>query len=1428
MKRVLEASSVVKPTAETHLSKEDLIAAIQNGQFETVKMYVQNNLTWLTEAITPDQDTALHVAAATPHTRILHYIIETLQEHDFNVFQQQLNQANEHGFTPLMASTVHAPAQHVRYLLEQGASVNAQNKDNNSAMHLAVMAGSQEKIDILLEHGADLSLKNTDGNTAQDMVLPNDGNNLLLVKIASLRNAVLRARENDGGADLQPFVTYWPLFTTSLTSYGQTILHYLPVYRKCNKALRRVLDVLKTHMSPAALHALINQYDLNGLPPLHYAVSARHLSLNSLKLLLDYGADIDAPTLKESKIAAKGATVLHFLVYLNSQSEIEFLIEKNANLQIKDANGRCAHEVSRQAPEKNMLLIAAKAILKKLVEQPRMAMADMAMRTALARQSNFVSMLEIVLKSDHESDQKQRHELLARVVLVAPFEYLSGASSKLSMLLKTECNLSLDSNEVDVLCQNLASFLNSQLESSQDKARIQLFLADFALYARRTISTHEPQKFQHNYAAVQTLLTKLIDDVDAVHTPSFVAMDTIEPTTSTTNITYDRSSSAESGQPQAKQAQAAQLAISFCRTVTAQTPTEYILAQFMLINIYQHQNSDEAYSTHAALVAFAADHKDILIALAIEFGLADALPKLASDIPAADQHKKLLYLALTRRCISKEIRSQILQTLIANDVSFNLDAGCEERLWDVTLPGGESNELKKSYKKLLTALRTGDMQTVKRYAEQNLNWIKDSLYSFEESVTIAIEHDQRDVLAYLVKALGWAPESVPKGSVVIQDKQYWNRVIDSVMKHDAINVFDYLVPQGADLAITREPYANTLLHNAVQHNSRRIITALLQRKPALLIASNQENKIAIQVNHAVVGYEVHLSMNCCKGVWGLKDALNQKAETLIRAIQHGDTNVVERYAREAIYWFCIPLNEFKQTAWHIAALAKQVGILAFILHSRKQSLLQAIKQGDIALIRYYATRGKQWFIIPLNDEEQSALDVARACVPHDPPEEGSPDCAEFIERRAILTLIEKIHWGRDTPSEVDAYDDFGLMPINYLDYHCAIVRNGATDALAREAAEVVLQQCVALSLYGPQNVVEQTITLGKNSHQQFTDMIVTHFNNVVGMLKKTSVYQERRVINNFASVLSSAWTCIPSQLIRAWVNSMPLLLSVLEIEPTIIHRFMPRSTLTILDKNSATKPTYLEVLFASTTDVHEKCQQLVHLMLTLPLTLNLQYYDELMKLAIKFHADSLALTDSVSIENDPQSHESLFLFLSNYLPEDFQRSHAEFRIAQLAHEQFKSAITPALQDADVTMELPIKKIIDFYMGVSEEVPWHYIQAQWEIAQLYVANSTAHCYKSEYTTALDECIRTAQAYLSDEDAIEAEPIETIAEIQTLLQDAQRLRHRLAEVDPDRVDPNLTHGYSVAVHLFTSASSLSSQPQQVVPSATTSVTTNEPPR
>jgi ankyrin repeat protein len=79
------------------------------------------------------------------------------------------------GWTPLLrAASVGGNKDVAELLLKYKANVNQMDKDNKSALMIAVINGNQPLVQVLVEHGADVNLKNEFGKTVYEMACSMD------------------------------------------------------------------------------------------------------------------------------------------------------------------------------------------------------------------------------------------------------------------------------------------------------------------------------------------------------------------------------------------------------------------------------------------------------------------------------------------------------------------------------------------------------------------------------------------------------------------------------------------------------------------------------------------------------------------------------------------------------------------------------------------------------------------------------------------------------------------------------------------------------------------------------------------------------------------------------------------------------------------------------------------------------------------------------------------------------------------------------------------------------------------------------------------------------------------------------------------------------------------------------------------------------
>ena len=73
------------------------------------------------------------------------------------------------GLTPLSIAAGAGQSKMLKFLLEQGADVNARNQDGGTALHGAAFLGHSKSVQLLIENGINIMAQNSRGITAADL-----------------------------------------------------------------------------------------------------------------------------------------------------------------------------------------------------------------------------------------------------------------------------------------------------------------------------------------------------------------------------------------------------------------------------------------------------------------------------------------------------------------------------------------------------------------------------------------------------------------------------------------------------------------------------------------------------------------------------------------------------------------------------------------------------------------------------------------------------------------------------------------------------------------------------------------------------------------------------------------------------------------------------------------------------------------------------------------------------------------------------------------------------------------------------------------------------------------------------------------------------------------------------------------------------------
>ena len=198
-------------------------------------------------------------------------------------------------------------------LLEHGAGVNTQDKENVTPLHLASYLGRVEISQVLLKHGANANTKCKLGRTPLHLVAEGKHENGVCITDLLLEH----------GADVN-----------AQDNGNMTPLHFAAYYRKA-EIVRVLLDRgatadLETDLGRTPMHALVQRPHDCGNDGVEIA-----------QLLLEHGTDINAQD-------KHNITPLHFASYRGNVGIAPFLLSHGANVSAKDDLGRTPlHAVSQ-------------------------------------------------------------------------------------------------------------------------------------------------------------------------------------------------------------------------------------------------------------------------------------------------------------------------------------------------------------------------------------------------------------------------------------------------------------------------------------------------------------------------------------------------------------------------------------------------------------------------------------------------------------------------------------------------------------------------------------------------------------------------------------------------------------------------------------------------------------------------------------------------------------------------------------------------------------------------------------------------------------------------------------------------------------------------------------------------------------------------
>jgi ankyrin repeat protein len=317
IKALLAARSDVN--AKNVTGQTALIAASDMGRVEIAEYLLSNKA----DANVKDTNgqTALFYASAAGHTRVVQGLLAKGAE---------VNTKSIMGTTALMAASLNGHREIVQSLLAAGADVNARNNNGWTAIMGAEQRGHAEIVQILVSAGAKAGAPPAPPKGEAMLEAAKTGD---LDKIKSLIQAgeSPHLRGNVKGVNFGGELM--PLKDT-------TALHVAAVSAQ--------LEAVKLLL---AAGADINLKDGSGLSPLHYACASAPESFIQGAAGRLYGTETVAAVQVVKFLLANGAnpnllssplnqTPLHLAAYFGYKTIVAALLEKGANADLRDSNGK--------------------------------------------------------------------------------------------------------------------------------------------------------------------------------------------------------------------------------------------------------------------------------------------------------------------------------------------------------------------------------------------------------------------------------------------------------------------------------------------------------------------------------------------------------------------------------------------------------------------------------------------------------------------------------------------------------------------------------------------------------------------------------------------------------------------------------------------------------------------------------------------------------------------------------------------------------------------------------------------------------------------------------------------------------------------------------------------------------------------------------
>ena len=336
VEKLLEAGADPNPALRS--GESALMACAGRGMGDAVKSLLARGADINAKEIQGGQ-TALMWAIAEKHREVVRALIENGAD---------ASARTRGGFTPVLFAAHQGDLDSARMLLEAGANVNEATLEGMSVLAVATASRHEKLALFLLEKGADPNVTDRDGYTALHNATAE--NMLEAVKALLARGANPNAQliRNPARGDSHIIqVGATPLFLAT-AAHHIAVMRLLAVGgadpRLATTATvflsssngRRLRMVAET--TPLMAAAGAGRYRTN-YPP--FTEEEENRALEAINLALELGAAVNAAN-------AYGQTALHATAYLGAEKIVQFLMEKDARMNVMDKFGQTPLSIAQR------------------------------------------------------------------------------------------------------------------------------------------------------------------------------------------------------------------------------------------------------------------------------------------------------------------------------------------------------------------------------------------------------------------------------------------------------------------------------------------------------------------------------------------------------------------------------------------------------------------------------------------------------------------------------------------------------------------------------------------------------------------------------------------------------------------------------------------------------------------------------------------------------------------------------------------------------------------------------------------------------------------------------------------------------------------------------------------------------------------------